>query len=108
MPAVRIFLLLIADFVVFLGLLIRPRKTIAAENSSYVGSSHCTESAKCRPRRIDPATRMKTLIGWHRAGFRFFWRWKSKPGRPPIPTELQRLIREMARDNPLSTKPLTQ
>jgi putative transposase len=128
MPAVRIFLLLIADFVVFLGLLIRPRKTIAAENSSYVGSSHCTESAKCRPRRIDPATRItlallsrlfnwrsalivvqpKTLIGWHRAGFRFFWRWKSKPGRPPIPTELQRLIREMARDNPLSTKPLTQ
>ena len=32
MPAARIFLQLIADFVVYLGLLIRPRKAIAAEN----------------------------------------------------------------------------
>jgi hypothetical protein len=32
MPAARIFLQLIADFVVFLGLLVRPRKAIAAEN----------------------------------------------------------------------------
>jgi hypothetical protein len=32
MPATRIFLQLIADFVVYLGLLIRPRKAIAAEN----------------------------------------------------------------------------
>ena len=32
MPAARIFLQLIADFAVYLGLLIRPRKAIAAEN----------------------------------------------------------------------------
>jgi hypothetical protein len=32
MPAARIFLQLIADFVVYLGLLVRPRKAIAAEN----------------------------------------------------------------------------
>ena len=24
----------------------------------------------------------RTLIAWHRAGFRLFWRWKSRPGRP--------------------------
>jgi len=41
----------------------------------------------------------KTFIGWHRAGFRLFWRWKSRPGRPPIPIELRRLIREMALSN---------
>ena len=42
----------------------------------------------------------KTFIGWHRAGFRLFWRWKSRPGRPRIPPELRALIRAMARDNP--------
>jgi hypothetical protein len=31
-PAARVFLKLIADFVVYLGLLIRPRNAIAAEN----------------------------------------------------------------------------
>jgi transposase InsO family protein len=42
----------------------------------------------------------ETFTRWHRQGFRLFWRWKSKPGRPPIPAELQALIRQMARDNP--------
>ena len=41
----------------------------------------------------------KTFIRWHRAGFRLFWRWKCRPGRPRIPPELRALIREMARDN---------
>ena len=38
----------------------------------------------------------KTFIGWQRAGFRLFWRWKSRPGRPRIPAQLRALIREMA------------
>src|SRR5437870_11390351 len=33
-------------------------------------------------------------------GFRLFWRWKSGSGRPPIPPDLQALIRRMARENP--------
>jgi len=41
----------------------------------------------------------KTLIAWHRAGFRIFWRWKSRRGRLPIPAELRALIRQMARNN---------
>ena len=42
-----------------------------------------------------------TLIGWHRAVFRRFWRMKSKPvGRPPVPGEVTRLIRRMAAENP--------
>jgi hypothetical protein len=41
----------------------------------------------------------QTLVRWHRQGFRLFWRWKSRPGRPPVPIELRRLIREMALSN---------
>jgi putative transposase len=45
---------------------------------------------------VSPAT----LIRWHRAGWRLFWRMKSRPGRPSIPPELQALIRQMASENP--------
>jgi transposase InsO family protein len=45
--------------------------------------------------------RPATVIRWHRLGWRIFWRWKSRAGRPRIATELQRLIRRMALDNPL-------
>src|SRR6516225_9700396 len=38
-----------------------------------------------------------TVIAWHRAGFRAFWRWKSRPcgGRPQASSEVRELIREM-------------
>src|SRR5664280_2524780 len=38
----------------------------------------------------------KTLVRWHRAGFRCYWRWKSRPrgGRPQIETDLRALIRQ--------------
>jgi len=47
--------------------------------------------------------RPETLVRWHRAGFRGYWRWKSRPrgGRPPIETELRVLIRRMSVENPL-------
>lgn len=42
-----------------------------------------------------------TLIRWPRKGFRLFWRWKSKRmGRPPLPKDLRKMIREMAAENP--------
>ncbi len=42
-----------------------------------------------------------TVVRWHRKGFRLYWRAISKrgPGRPPIPEELQMLIRRLAREN---------
>jgi transposase InsO family protein len=45
----------------------------------------------------------QTVIRWHRAGFRAYWRWKSRPrgGRPTMPTEIRQLIREMSVANPL-------
>jgi len=43
-----------------------------------------------------------TLLRWHRAGFRAFWRRRSRPGpgRPPLPTATVALIRRMAREKP--------
>ena len=102
MPAARIFLQLIADFVVYLGLLVRRRKAIAAENLFLRRQLALYQERKVDPRRIDPATRImltllsklfnwrdalvvvqpKTLIRWHRAGFRLLWHWKIKTGPP--------------------------
>src|ERR1700738_1488665 len=47
--------------------------------------------------------RPETLVRWHRAGFRRYWRWKSnsRGGRPQIQTELRVLIRQMSMENPL-------
>src|SRR5882672_1048211 len=47
--------------------------------------------------------RPETLLRWHRAGFRGYWRSKSRPrgGRPQIDTELHVLIRRMSVENPL-------
>ena len=47
--------------------------------------------------------RPETLVRWHRAGFRCYWRWKSRNrgGRPQIDTELRALIRQMSLENPL-------
>jgi hypothetical protein len=44
-----------------------------------------------------------TLVGWHRQGWKLYWRWKSrtKPGRPRIAVEVRRLIQRMSRENPL-------
>jgi transposase InsO family protein len=47
--------------------------------------------------------RPDTVIRWHRAGFRLYWRWKSRRrcGRSPVSLEIRRLIREMSVANPL-------
>ena len=45
----------------------------------------------------------ETLVRWHRAGFRFYWRWisGSRGGRPRIERDLRVLIRQMSMENPL-------
>jgi putative transposase len=73
-----------------------------------------------KPRRVDPVNRItlallsrffnwrdalvvvrpETMIRWHRAGWRLLWRLKSRPGRPPIPEQVQALIRRMGSENP--------
>jgi len=45
----------------------------------------------------------ETVMRWHRAGFRAFWRWKSRKraGRPKIDRGLRDLIRRMSQENQL-------
>jgi transposase InsO family protein len=47
--------------------------------------------------------RPETLVRWHRAGFRSYWRWKSgsRGGRPRIDSDLRALIKKMSMENPL-------
>ena len=61
----------------------------------------------CRlaPKVLDALKILKpeTMIRWHRAGFRAYWRWKSRPrvGRPTTSADVRQLIREMSVANPL-------
>ena len=110
-----------ADLISFFFLFLCPRGYLAAENLFLRKQLAFFQERKVRPRRIDPASRLTlvllsklfnwkealvivkpaTLIRWHQEAFRLFWRWKSSPGRPPIPADLRALIRQMARENPL-------
>ncbi len=96
----------------------RPRRkaALAAENLFLRKQLALYQERGIKSRRADNATRaslvwlMKyfswrdtlvivspsTLIRWHREGFRLFWRLQSRPGRPAVPTDVQRLIRRMA------------
>jgi|ERR1700756_3255019 hypothetical protein len=53
--------------------------------------------------RVLAIIRPETLVRWHRAGFRRYWRWKSRRrrGRPPVEAELRAPIRRMSIENPL-------
>src|SRR4029077_4011173 len=46
----------------------------------------------------------ETVVGWHRAGFRLYWRWRSRhqkvAGRRPLRKELRDLIFRMVAENP--------
>jgi transposase InsO family protein len=54
--------------------------------------------------------RPETVVRWRRAGFRRYWRRKSRGwgGRPPISPELRALIRRMSRENVLWGAPRIQ
>ena len=43
----------------------------------------------------------KTVVRWHRKGWRLYWKWKSRAnrqGRPLISAETRKLIRRMSRE----------
>jgi hypothetical protein len=45
----------------------------------------------------------EAVIAWHRVGFRLFWTWKvrrGRPGRPVVSREVRNLICRMCRENP--------
>ena len=41
----------------------------------------------------------ETFIRWHHKGFKFYWRWKSRGGRPALPKEIRQLIARMVKEN---------
>ena len=49
------------------------------------------------------AVQPDTILRWHRAGFRAYWRWNSRgrAGRPRIDRNLRELIQRMSQENPL-------
>jgi len=49
----------------------------------------------------------ETVIRWHRKGFRFYWKWKSRRriGRPGVSKEIRDLIRNMSSANVLWRAP---
>jgi hypothetical protein len=49
----------------------------------------------------------ETILRWHRAGFRAYWRWRARAraGRPPVSHELRELIHRMSKENPLWDAP---
>jgi hypothetical protein len=111
---------LVAEMLRWLWLAFRSSQSIQAENLFLRRQLALYIERGVKPRRIDSATRVgltllsrlfdwrdalavvrpETLIRWHRAGWKLFWRLKSRPGRPPIPPELQMLIRRIAHENP--------
>jgi transposase InsO family protein len=55
------------------------------------------------PRCLEAMVLVKpaTVIQWHRQGFRLFWRWRSRSGRPSVEREISDLIRQLSSANPL-------
>jgi putative transposase len=113
-------LTLLVDAAHFLWLCLHSPTALAAENLFLRKQLALYQERQVTPRRATDAIRLAllwlgrwfdwrqalavvqpaTFLRWHRQGFRLFWRWKSTPGRPPIPADLQALIRRMARENP--------
>ena len=42
-----------------------------------------------------------TVVQWHRRGFRLYWRWRSRSGRPSVDRGVRDLIQQMNKANPL-------
>ena len=96
---------LAAEAVRWCGLVLRSQRSIEVENLFLRRQLALYMERGVKPRRMDSATRIalallarlfdwrdalvvvrpETLIRWHRAGWKLFWRLKSRPGRPPIP-----------------------
>jgi hypothetical protein len=110
----------IVDVVCYLGLCLRPSPALAAENLFLRKQLVLYEESQVKPRQATNVVRLamvwlsywfnwrsalrivkpETFTRWHRQGFRLFWRWKSKRGRPALHKDLRALIRRMALENP--------
>jgi hypothetical protein len=110
---------LILDATQCLRLCLRAPAAIAAENLFLRKQLALYQERDITPPRINHTTRItlvwlsqwfdwqsalavvqpETFQRWRRQGWQLWWRGTSCPGRPPIPVELQALIRQMAHEN---------
>jgi putative transposase len=104
----------------FLGTTLRSRSAVSAEILFLRKQLAFYKEHKIRPRRLTDAARFslafwsrffdwkealvivrpETLIGWHRKGFKVYWKWKCRVGRPRLPGNIRQLIGRMVRENP--------
>jgi len=111
---------LVGDVIRFFPLLVRSRSALSAEVLFLRKQLAFYEERQVEPRRLNNAARLslvvwsrlfewknalvivkpETLLGWHRKGFRLFWKWKSRVGRPRLPKDIRDLIVRMALENP--------
>src|SRR3989442_13261216 len=99
MVFVQVILRLLTDLFGLIALSAIPRRSVEAENLFLRRELALYQERGVKPRRVDAATRLslallsrlfewgdalvvvrpETLIRWHRAGWRPFWRCKSRP-----------------------------
>src|ERR1017187_4600242 len=111
---------LFADTLRLCGLPFRSSRTIKAETLFLRRQLALYVERSVRRRHIDRVARIalallsrffnwrgalvgvrpETMIRWRRAGWKLFWRLKSRPGRTQISPQIQALIRRMANENP--------
>jgi putative transposase len=105
LSAVSIVARLASELVGWVALAFQSRQSLHAEVLFLRRQLALYVERGVKPRRIDPVTRILlailsrffnwrdalvvvrpgTMIRWHRAGWKLFWRLKARPGRPPIP-----------------------
>jgi len=77
----------------------RPRPELnSSDRLFWTMLRHCSS----RWKDVLVIVKPETVVGWHRAGFRLYWHWRSRPrgGRPKITEEIRVLIRRLADENP--------
>jgi hypothetical protein len=110
---------LLSEGIRFLRTIARSRTALGAEVLFLRKQLAYYQEREIRPRRLTDAARLslvfwsrffdwkeslaivttETFIRWHRKGFQFNWRWKSRGGRPALPKEIRQLITRMVKEN---------
>jgi putative transposase len=109
-----------AEMLRFLAALLHSRTALMAENLFLRKQLAFYAERKVQPRRLDDAARFclafwsrlfdwrnallivkpDSLTRWHRLGFKLFWKWKSKAGRPKLPGNIRALVARRVGENP--------
>jgi transposase InsO family protein len=110
---------LLRDGLQFINAVARSRTAVAAEVLFLRKQLAYYRDHNVRPRRLTDAARLSlvlwsrffdwkdelavvapgTFVRWHRKGFKLYWRWKSRGGRPALPKQVRQLIARMVKEN---------